>query len=567
MKRRIAMLLTLLTVLLLSAMPAFSEAMSVFDYTDDILEDGCPIYYFPEISLKLPVNWNGKVMAIKGEKGTSFYQTASYEKYQEEGIDGGGFLFMLGASVNSSFSELPSFEYVGFCEDSAMNYYLMLPTDYPAYDEPAIRAEYDAMACQIDYVVAHADIYSEDEASGNDPDRSSEPGSGSGPDRSGEPGSGSGPESNSGPGSTWPDAAEALFPSSGVESMDSFSAEAEEQLDEGWTPQEVRYQFEHSMLPRYFYEVPENMLYVMEEDGVYELWAITADENGADPYYPEEDYEEHWYEAEDGTTVLQINMPEPDANVLCYRVYMLFNGETGDRGYYTVEYDEFLTDSSFICFWDEERNHSILDAAPVLDRDSDEYEEKLQEEAEQVAQLAGISGSLTPLEASDGIPSDASAGTSADEPADTTGLAEIECPEMGFSTMADPAYSWEYEEGTGVYIFTEEEGVIPYVIVYKAEDLLAEPFEYIQEQFTPYMEDKYGEDLVNVTEIEDYEIGGGHYPAALYTYKLQGYLIDMWRIYDSTGDQTVAYTAKYIEGEGGETHEALDTAIRCFKAE
>ena len=41
----------------------------------------------------------------------------------------------------------------------------------------------------------------------------------------------------------------------------------------------------------------------------------------------------------------------------------------------------------------------------------------------------------------------------------------------------------------------------------------------------------------------------------------------MLRIYDSTGKRTVAYTAKYIQGQGEETLKALDNAVRSFKAE
>ena len=108
---------SLVTAILLSAalllsfaLPAAAEPapMGPFDYTDDLLEDGSPIYYFQELSLTLPPEWNGKVMALREVNGTSFYQKASYDKYQEEGINGGGFLFELSASVNGSFSELPA---------------------------------------------------------------------------------------------------------------------------------------------------------------------------------------------------------------------------------------------------------------------------------------------------------------------------------------------------------------------------------------------------------------------------------------------------------------------------
>ena len=75
MKRLTALLLALLAL----ALPALAEPMALLDYTDDILEDGSSIYYFQELSLKLPADWRGKVMAMPGEGGVRFYQVASHE--------------------------------------------------------------------------------------------------------------------------------------------------------------------------------------------------------------------------------------------------------------------------------------------------------------------------------------------------------------------------------------------------------------------------------------------------------------------------------------------------------
>lgn len=317
MKRLTALLLALL----LLSLPAMAEPMSALDYTDDILEDGSPIYYFQELSLKLPADWRGKVMAMPEQGGVSFYQIASYEKYQAEGISGGGFLFRLGASVNNSFSQLPSFEYLGFSEASAMNYYLELPSDYPAYTDDGIRTEYDAMAARIDEVVQNVQFY----------------------------------------------------PGTGAEKAD--------------------------------------------------------------------------------------------------------------------------------------------DAGPAA------------------------------------------------------GLVQIACPEQGFTTMADPNYAWDYQAGTGISIYTQHEGSIPYVIVYRSEDLLGEPYEYIQEQFTPHMQQKYGDALASFEEVSSYETGGKQLPAGLYSYYVGDTLVDMIRLMDSTGSRTVSYTAKYIHGDADATLAALDAAVRNFRAE
>lgn len=147
------------------------------------------------------------------------------------------------------------------------------------------------------------------------------------------------------------------------------------------------------------------------------------------------------------------------------------------------------------------------------------------------------------------------------------GMNTIHCPELGFTTAADASYPWRYEEDNGIVIYTETEGYIPYVIVWQGEDLIAEPGEYIHEQYTPYMQEEYGSNLVGYVEYEFYDIGGKQLPAGLYTYKVQGTRVEMLRLYDSTGKHTVAYTAKYIQGEGEDTLAALDTAIRNYKDE
>ena len=498
-------LTALLLALLLLALPALAEPMSLLDYTDDILEDGSPIYYFQELSLKLPADWRGKVMAMKDEHGVGFYQIASYRKYEAEGTPGGGFLFMLSASVNTSFTELPSFRYLGFSGASAMNYYLSLPSDYPAYMEEATQAEYDAMCAQIDDVVQNAAFYA-----------------GTGAEKA----------------------------ESEADTQDSASAG-------GVSLERARYHYEHSALPRYFYDNPENMLRVMEESGAYRLWTSLADENGVKYPYQSGDYAENLYTTGDGATILQIIMPRPEAEPQCYRVYMVYNPATGDAAYYTVEYDGLLGESALLCGRSKALEHTVYDGAAVLDRADGGYGDALLDEAKQVAALAGYTPSLT-------------AGGAVQVPVDTEpddDLAQIACPEQGFTTMAKSAYAWDYQAGTGISIYTQHAGSIPYVIVFRSEDLLGEPYEYIQEQYTPHMRNKYGEALAGVEEIERYEIGGKQLPAGLYSYYVGDTLVDMLRLMDSTGSRTVSYTAKFIHGEGEATMAALDAAIRGFRAE
>ena len=150
MKRFVA----LLVALLLAIAPAIAE-FTPYDYHVMYTANGKYIVYdFPDIMLYLPIEWENAVTVEQTDNGVSFYQTASLEKYQQEkNLPGGGFLFELCASQDESFHVLPAYEYLGHSENVGLHFYLVMPSDYPAYPEDSIRAEYDEMAAAIKPVV------------------------------------------------------------------------------------------------------------------------------------------------------------------------------------------------------------------------------------------------------------------------------------------------------------------------------------------------------------------------------------------------------------------------------
>ena len=133
------MALMTLTMSLTAASAVWAGAFD--NYVDYRNPDGSYSYYFDQgVLVTLDENWYQNTFVKTGDRGASFYQKASYDAYAGEGVEGGR-LFTIGASVNTDFSELPSFEYIGFDEDSCMNYYAELPTDYQAYaGDETIRA-------------------------------------------------------------------------------------------------------------------------------------------------------------------------------------------------------------------------------------------------------------------------------------------------------------------------------------------------------------------------------------------------------------------------------------------
>ena len=154
------------TMLIACTVYGADSAENLMVYTDNVLSDGSLIYYFEEVAVTLPADWQGKFQIETTDNSAIFYHKASREKWQEKyGYDGGK-LFTLSCTVNHDFQELPDFTYIGFSDQSVMNYFMIFPTDFQAYtDDPAIAAEFQQMNMEIDFVKQHAYMLSEGDSS------------------------------------------------------------------------------------------------------------------------------------------------------------------------------------------------------------------------------------------------------------------------------------------------------------------------------------------------------------------------------------------------------------------
>ena len=160
--RKIIAALCMGTMLLSCTAYGADSSQNLMAYTDNVLSDGSLIYYFEEVAVTLPADWQGKVQIETTDNSATFYHKASHEKWQEKYGQEGGKLFTLSCTVNHDFQELPDFTYIGFSDQSVMNYFMIFPTDFQAYtDDPAIAAEFQQMNTEIDFVKQHAYMLSE----------------------------------------------------------------------------------------------------------------------------------------------------------------------------------------------------------------------------------------------------------------------------------------------------------------------------------------------------------------------------------------------------------------------
>ena len=156
------------------------------------------------------------------------------------------------------------------------------------------------------------------------------------------------------------------------------------------TPYAVRYFFEHKLLPQLLYEEdPQQFLGYLNENGVFALWSSFTQTNGFDVIYTQEDFAQNLYMEEDGSWIMLVNLPKPEEAPLCSRVYLCWNPTTDRKGYYTVEYDNFMGEAWFLCGWNEDGTHRTYGGAAVVPDDPDDpaYSTLLQEEMAVVLEL------------------------------------------------------------------------------------------------------------------------------------------------------------------------------------
>lgn len=152
------------TFLLAAPVYGTDNTSDLMAYTDNVQSDDSLIYYFEEVAVVLPADWKGKFDVVTDGNSVTFYHKASHEKWQEKYGQDGGKLFTLSCSVNHDFSELPDFTYIGFSEQSVMNYFMIFPTDFQAYTEDeSVAREFQQMNAEIDYVKQHAYMLSDGE--------------------------------------------------------------------------------------------------------------------------------------------------------------------------------------------------------------------------------------------------------------------------------------------------------------------------------------------------------------------------------------------------------------------
>lgn len=149
--------------------------------------------------------------------------------------------------------------------------------------------------------------------------------------------------------------------------------------------------------------------------------------------------------------------------------------------------------------------------------------------------------------------------------ADSIRLQPVSCPEQGFTTACEEGLTWVWEDDTGINIWTDEEGYIPYLLIYRNEGGGSNVEGYFNDVFTPQMREDYGDRLIEVGEFQTYTVAGVEMPGMMYTYLVNDVPVVLFRVFDMRWGGNVCYTAKYLRDEPDDTLRALAIAVSCFQ--
>lgn len=118
----------------------------------------------------------------------------------------------------------------------------------------------------------------------------------------------------------------------------------------------IRYFFEHDILRNMFYACsrPAAALFlknILEKGGDY-IWELMAEwckDFGEETKDKKRQYKvsTRCYE---GCSMIRIDMPKPERELLCYQVYLVFSRDFRRRGYFTVERGA-SSEVRFLCSW------------------------------------------------------------------------------------------------------------------------------------------------------------------------------------------------------------------------
>ena len=136
---------------------------------------------------------------------------------------------------------------------------------------------------------------------------------------------------------------------------------------------------------------------------------------------------------------------------------------------------------------------------------------------------------------------------------------------QNFSTLCLKSCTSRWDDEDGLYIYTETDDSIPYVLIWRYSDVPIDAGQFLEESVYAHMVESYGSNMIEAGTVKNYSVGGKTLPGILFVYKVGEYTVESLRLMYKSGDDLINFTAKYLSGDSDVTMEALNLAVQNFE--
>ena len=150
----------------------------------------------------------------------------------------------------------------------------------------------------------------------------------------------------------------------------------------------VRYYFEHRLLPSLYFENPEAYISFYETNGIFSLWNAYTEFQDFDTTYTADEFEVRNISPVEDIILLMLKMPEPEETPFCFRIYLYYDQATGTAAYFTIEFDNFFDECAYLCAWTKDMTHLNYVNCKLFRPGDPDYESLLKKETEEIMRIA-----------------------------------------------------------------------------------------------------------------------------------------------------------------------------------
>ena len=127
------------------------------------------------------------------------------------------------------------------------------------------------------------------------------------------------------------------------------------------------------------------------------------------------------------------------------------------------------------------------------------------------------------------------------------------------------SYPTKWDDEDGLYIYSEVEGSIPYLLIYRCIDMPIDAGQFVEESVVPFTQEDYAEQNLKMEPVVTAKVSGKELICVEYSYDVGEYRVTAKRLFLQYNNDIVNFTVKYLDDDQKEAlDEMLERAVASY---